>query len=961
MSDRPTSSIAERSSEMDHRRRKKRDSRPREKRSSPRLRSSDREALPPLPLLPAKKPSSKCPSNWDELFDESEEEKDNHPLLKPSREDREKERNTRRILEANDSDRDLLGKYLPDSASKIFTHIVSGADDMFEPPPWLMEAVAEVAKMPVESPSNPDVHFDITEEALDHNTRLLSTFDFDFEKMLASQTGTTLDYGSEFRPVEQLEKVIGRHPNFEFFKTVIRDGMTYHFKTEITEEERKTELAEQLARGNHKSANESGGVAEKLLLKDVLHGFSLPIHADAVPNIKGAMVEPCGIARQFKLQADGSRKLADRLTHDLTYSISKPDASVNSRVDMGMYTEMIYGWCLSRVIHYIVALRIKYPDYKIFISKYDYSDAYRRVAHSASAAVQSILVLGAVAYIALRLAFGGAPNPPTWCSFSEMVTDLSNEISLCKEWDPSALHSPDQPVTPVPRSLPMDIPFAQGKPLAVDVPVAATTRTDSFIDDLIRVFLDTEENRTIGPHAVPLAIFVTNRPHSGEEEPIRRRAILSESKLEAEGLPVELQIVLGWLLDTRRLLILLPEDKLLAWEGDMTTIIETEKATFGDLESLVGRLNHVSYLLPLGRHFLDRLRWKIRKRRHKNQMLTMSKQELLDLVLFLEYLQMARAGISMNRLTVRQPSRIGWADSCPYGLGGLSLVGWGWRILIPEASPLFGLDTANNVLEFLAMGINIWIIILECARDGMTEECILVLGDSTSALGWLYRTGKIEKTSFYYEAVQMIARKIARLIIGSSHSLASQHLKGELNVVADLLSYSGTSREKPHPLAADNPDNAELTRRFHSSLPQLIPESFEICQLPAEILSFATLVLQTTESSYIRSRKLRTKAGTEFGGVGDTSVGTPTSAITPTSIVFPDGKKSSSCEPSFQFTEDLDGTDQEKLLAVVESQWLQTLSEMPQAIWLRRFGTISNQAPFTSKAARGSSPLSAPY
>jgi hypothetical protein len=54
---------------------------------------------------------------------------------------------------------------------------------------------------------------------------------------------------------------------------------------------------------------------------------------------------------------------------------------VNKRIDMGAYVEMIYGWCLSRVIHFIVALGLAYPLIRIFIMKYDYSDACRRVAH----------------------------------------------------------------------------------------------------------------------------------------------------------------------------------------------------------------------------------------------------------------------------------------------------------------------------------------------------------------------------------------------------------------------------------------------------------------------------------------------------------------------------------------------------------------------------------------------------
>jgi hypothetical protein len=563
------------------------------------------------------------------------------------------------------------------------------------------------------------------------------------------------------------------------------------------------------------------------------------------------MVEPCGITSQFKLQPDGSRKLADRLTQDLSYSLSSDNASVNSHIKLEDYAEMIYGWCLSQVVHYIVALRSAHPEQKIFISKYDYSDAYQRVHHAASAAVQSIIVIDKVAYIALRLTFGRSPNPPTWCAFSEMVTDLSNELMLCREWEPSILHSPAQQSTPTPRPLQEEVAFAMAQPMAVGIPVTATSRTDSFIDDLILVFLDTQENYRRCPHAVPLAIHVTSRPHAGDDEPIKRRPLLSPEKLQAEGLPVEVQNVLGWTLDTRRLLIILPDDKSIAWTNDTMAILALRTVSAEELESLIGRFNHVSFLIPLSRHFLVRFRRRLSTKRAANQQITISKPEQEELQLWVEFLALANRGISMNCVTHRRPSQLGWYDSCTAGLGGFTLSGTAWRIRIPAESPLFGVSKANNVFEFLAMAVTLWILIRECQAKGDTEQCILLLGDSTSALGWLYRASRIPESSFYHEAVTFIARKVARLITATTHCLASQHLKGSLNVVADLLSYCGLSRAAPHPIAADNPDDRTLTRRFHSLLPQLIPHNFEISPVPDEILSFVVLVLRTTELSFI--------------------------------------------------------------------------------------------------------------
>ena len=66
--------------------------------------------------------------------------------------------------------------------------------------------------------------------------------------------------------------------------------------------------------------------------------------------------------------------------------------------------------------------------------------------------------------------------------------------------------------------------------------------------------------------------------------------------------------MLGWKLDARGLLLLLPFDKYLAWAQNLSDIIRTGTVTLKQLESLIGRLNHAGYVVPLCRHFLTRLR-----------------------------------------------------------------------------------------------------------------------------------------------------------------------------------------------------------------------------------------------------------------------------------------------------------------------------------------------------------------
>jgi hypothetical protein len=183
---------------------------------------------------------------------------------------------------------------------------------------------------------------------------------------------------------------------------------------------------------------------------------------------------------------------------------------------------------------------------------------------------------------------------------------------MCPDWDPTQVRSPGQPITPTPKQEMDDEPFGQALPTAVTVPTSSTSKTDGFIDDLITVFRDTPQNRERAPHTVPLAMHITSRPHAGNKEPVKRRNILSDAKLLAEGAPAETQIILGWTINTRRLVILLPKDKFDAWTAELNKIMKARRTTFGDLKTTVGRLNHVAYVIPLARHFLNWLRAKIR-------------------------------------------------------------------------------------------------------------------------------------------------------------------------------------------------------------------------------------------------------------------------------------------------------------------------------------------------------------
>jgi hypothetical protein len=198
----------------------------------------------------------------------------------------------------------------------------------------------------------------------------------------------------------------------------------------------------------------------------------------------------------------------------------------------------------------------------------------------------------------------------------------------------------------------------------------------------------------------------------------------------------------------------------------------------------------------------------------------------------------------------------------------------------------------------------------------------------------------------------MVARKIAQQVLDHGCCIASQHIKGELNNVADLLSFAGSLTRaggKTHLLAADDPPNDILTQRFHSAYPEQIPANFAISQLPDKILSWASRVLQITALLLSADKKAATKTTTASGVHGSDSASKPAAYLTPSSLVYPQTTENFSPDPFSPVIAPPSGPKMGHLMDGVTSRWLQVLCGKPQATWIRRFGTISNQVPFTLK------------
>ena len=271
-------------------------------------------------------------------------------------------------------------------------------------------------------------------------------------------------------------------------------------------------------------------------------------------------------------------------------------------------------------------------------------------------AIQSITKLGPYAIIALRQTFGGAPCPYQWSCLSEPIADLANALLESDNWDPFNMTSPLQDMVPNDELLDDDIPFTPALPLVVDVPTGNGAKNDIYIDDNVCVVVDNpdddlnEVRKQRARAAVPLAIHVTTRPLD-DEEPIPRKEILAKNKLKAEAGLAEVKTVFGWILHLRSLTVKLPTNKSIAWKNTIQGILRRGNTTADELDTLIGRLNHIGTILAPILHFLSRLRTLFQSAKNRRTV-RIQEKHIKDLKLALEFIHYSHFGVSMNYIAL---------------------------------------------------------------------------------------------------------------------------------------------------------------------------------------------------------------------------------------------------------------------------------------------------------------------
>ena len=766
-------------------------------------------------------------------------------------------------------------------------------------------------------------------EAAEKNFCVLAKYGMDFGKALEAQNKSPLGYGSEFRPPEVLQQVFGCHPIWARFHSLLLRGSDWPME-ELSSELRKGDVQDALKFGNHKGATEKPVLLKKLVAKDVIHGYGLVLPLTKVLRIPDLLMAPMNIMNQNTIDEHGRIVGKDRLTHDQSYKWIS-GTSVNSRVLKEDLLPCRFGACIKRLSNWAVAARRKHPGRRILATKIDYKSAYRRCHLNWRTALQTCTQLSdeGLAIIALRLTFGGAPGPYEWGVISESICDLAMRILHDDDWDPVTLHAPNPELVPAAEFLDDSIPFGVGKELIVDVPVNPRGVTDVYIDDTVGLTVDIEDSDNIIrlERALLLAIHAAARPKDASE-PIPREEMAALNKLLAEARLEEVKTILGWVFDFRRLTVSLPENKFTAWSEAISKVLDERTVCAKEIETIVGRLVHLSLVLPSVNHFLSRLR-ELHRRAINRRSIKVTEIYAEDLKLMLYFLKKARDGVDMNMIVYRKPTHAYRSDSCPMGLGGYSHEGWAWRYYLPSHLQF---RASNNLLEHIASIITPWIDII--AGRLQPGDCSLSMTDSSTSEGWSRKTNFKEDGDDPIQATVRleVARGHAQRFMENEIKDYSQWFPGKENDVSDALSRD------------DDRDDEELIHVLKTFVPSQLPLHFRIVPLPNEIVSWLTSLLQKLPvKEQLQERHTRTKLGRgDDGASGATQLESPRTSAS-TDARSPN--ESSSWEPSpWLCVEDV---FQDRLM----TPWLKAQSEVPFHMWHRPSGTTTGQTQQKTKMA----------
>lgn len=604
-----------------------------------------------------------------------------------------------------------------------------------------------------------------------------------------------------------------------------------------------------ISRGSHPSTLEHMDFLREEMADMVAQKHWVVIPYDQALLLPNLCLSPMGVVPQ--------RDRRPRVIVDFTFS----GVNLHTLKSLAPTEAMQFGRALDRILYQIHHANRRFGP--VHLIKVDIADGFYRIRVSASH-----MPTLAVAFpnqpgeprlvaIPLVLPMGWVSSPPFFCAATETAADVANSHLRDRSFQPIphplrlVADSPNnlQPVSPpvstiATAHIPLPVPLSgrSFQPPQTTIPSAPLAYVDLYMDDFLGLAQGhpglRERVRSTLFHSID-QIF---RPLTAADTDGVRREPISVSKLnKGDAQWATRKCLLGWVIDTVRETIELPEHRRLRLHDILLSLLSRSRVSIKVWQQSLGELRSMILALPGGQGFFSALYTGYSQLPTSSDSRIRITQPIRDTLLDLQHLatDLAHRPTRIGEVVDTLPVAYSAADACGTGMGGI----WFspdpafrpilWRhpfdpsiipCLVTTDNPTG--SVTNSDLE-LAAQIATTDVLLQ--HFNCVERSIATFTDNISARAWLRKGSKTTHGPAAY---------LLRI-----HALLQRHFRcrstidyvpGPANAMADDASRLW------------HLSDLDLLTHFNSTFPQAQP--WLLCHLRPEMHSALTMALQCKRS-----------------------------------------------------------------------------------------------------------------
>ena len=463
-----------------------------------------------------------------------------------------------------------------------------------------------------------------------------------------------------------------------------------------------------IERGCHKSAKDHSVFLREELAEFVESKFWAVLPYPLVRELE-LMLSPAAVKEE--------RERKPRLLCDHSWPWSGWTSVNDSTLAHAPPEAMQFGRTLTRLL---TDIRHSNPKFgPVRTAKYDIKDGFYRLFLRARECLRLSLVLpkyeGETQLVAIPLActMGWVQSPPTFCTMSETVCDITNKAireSKATAIPPHRLETAaatedDLSFSPEPRAREPEDSTAnkalqavikgQGLPVEEDLPAPPSNRsynrplatTDVFVDDFIQLAQGGPNRmRGIRRMLLPAVDQVLATPQSTDTE--RNEAISLKKLLKGDGSWSTRKIVLGWLIDTIRQTIELPPHRKITLASIFADLSNRERISHKTYQSYLGQLRFVAVAIPGSAGLFSALQLALTRSKGNRIRITHSLRQHITAFASLAA-SLCHRPTHLAEIIPQTPSFLGTTDAAKPGMGGVYYdhtgQGYVWRAPFPDS------------------------------------------------------------------------------------------------------------------------------------------------------------------------------------------------------------------------------------------------------------------------------------